>query len=185
MKLWIDDREIHAKAGLTLLDLVRELGLDTEVLSKRPIAAKIAGETFTLNYVPVRLKEELDPSAPQRRAMAASGGAVKLLRYGDPTGREAYTRTVQFVLFLALRQLYPGVTAKMNCTVGQGLYIQVLSGNFDAAALKRKVAELIAENIPLQRKRISTGQAIDYFRSDGQEDKARLLSYRKVPHFDV
>ena len=26
MKLWIDDREIHAKAGLTLLDLVRSWG---------------------------------------------------------------------------------------------------------------------------------------------------------------
>ena len=115
MKLTIDHHEITARTGQTLLELVRELGLDTEKLSTRPLAAKIAGETFTLNYVPVRLKEELDPSLPQRRAMAASGGQVKLLRYSDNTGREAYTRTVQFVLFLAMRQLYPGVTAKMDC----------------------------------------------------------------------
>ena len=185
MKLTIDHHEIEAKTGQTLLELIRELGLDTDKLSTRPLAAKIAGETFTLNYVPVRLKEELDPSNPQRRAMAASGGLVKLLRYGDNTGRDAYTRTVQFVLFLALRQLYPGVTAKMNCTVGQGLYIQVMSDSFDAALLKNKVAELIAEDIPLIRKRITTEQAIDYFRQDGQEDKARLLSYRKVPWFDI
>ncbi|MBR7178471.1 MAG: nucleoside kinase [Oscillospiraceae bacterium] len=185
MKLWIDGREIDAKTGQTLLELVRELGLDADRLSTRPIAAKIAGETFTLNYVPVRLKEQLDPTAPQRRAMAASKGVVKLLRYGDSTGREAYTRTVQFVLFLALRQLYPGVTAKMNCTVGQGLYIQVLSEAFDAAALKERVASLIEEDIPLLRKRITTAQAIDYFRNDGQEDKARLLRYRTAPYFDV
>ena len=136
MKLTIDHLQIEAKTGQTLLELIRELGLDTDKLSSRPLVAKIAGETFTLNYVPVRLKEELDPANPQRRAMAASGGKVRLLRYCDNTGRDAYTRTVQFVLFLALRQLYPGVTAKMNCTVGQGLYIQVLSGDFDAAALK-------------------------------------------------
>ena len=185
MKLIIDNHEIEARTGQTLLELIRELGFDTERLSSRPLAAKIAGETFTLNYIPVRLKEELGPSGSQRRAMAASGGQVRLLRYGDNTGRDAYTRTVQFVLFLALRQLYPGVTAKMNCTVGQGLYIQVLSEAFDAAKLKARVAELIAEDIPLHRRRITTEQAIDYFRADGQEDKARLLSYRTVPWFDV
>ena len=185
MKLIIDHHEIEAKPGQTLLELVRALGLDTDRLSTRPLAAKIAGETFTLNYVPVRLKEGLDPTNPQRRAMAASGGQVKLLHYSDNTGRDAYTRTVQFVLFLALRQLYPGVTAKMNCTVGQGLYIQVMSEDFDAALLKERVAQLIDEDIPLIRKRITTEQAIDYFRSDGQEDKARLLGYRKVPWFDI
>ena len=185
MKLTIDNHTIEAKMGQTLLDLIRELGLDTDRLSTRPLAAKIAGETFTLNYVPVRLKESLDPTAPQRRAMAASGGQVKLLRYADNTGRDAYTRTVQFVLFLALRQLYPGVSAKMNCTVGQGLYIQVPCADFDAGKLKERVAALIAEDIPLLRKRITTEQAIDYFRRDGQEDKGRLLRYRSAPWFDV
>ena len=185
MKLTIDHREVEARTGQTLLELVRSLGLDTENLATRPLAAKIAGETFTLNYVPKRLKEELNPDNPQRRAMAASGGQVKLLRYSDNTGRDAYTRTVQFVLFLALRQLYPGVNAKMNCTVGQGLYIQVMCDHFDAQALKERVAALIAEDIPLIRRRITTEQAIDYFRSDGQEDKARLLRYRTAPWFDV
>ena len=185
MKLTIDNREIEARTGQTLLELVRVLGLDSDRLSDRPLAAKIAGETFTLNYVPVRLKEELGPTGSQRRAMTASGGQVKLLRYGDSTGRDAYTRTVQFVLFLALRQLYPGVTAKMNCTVGPGLYIQVMCDEFDAGRLKERVAELIREDIPLIRKRITTEQAIEYFRADGQEDKARLLSYRTVPWFDV
>ena len=185
MKLTIDNHEIEAKTGQTLLELVRALGLDTDRLSTRPLAAKIAGETFTLNYIPVRLKEGLDPTAPQRRAMAASGGRIKLLRYGDNTGRDAYIRTVQYVLFLALRQLYPGVTAKMNCTVGPGLYIQVMTEDFDANLLKSRVAELIAQDIPLTRKRVTTAQAMDYFRADGQEDKARLLHYRTADWFDV
>ena len=185
MKLFIDGMEIVAHPGQTLRELVCALGLDEPSLAKRPLAAKIAGETFTLNYVPVRVGEDGEPRPSQRRAMAASGGRVALLRYGDPTGREAYTRTVQFVLFLALRQLYPGVTAKMNCTVGQGLYIQVDSPDFDAEALKTRVAELIGQDIPLIRRRITTAEAIDYFHKDGQEDKARLLSWRKVPHFDV
>ncbi len=185
MKLWIDERLTEAQPGQSLLDLIRDAGLDAAELSLRPLAAKIAGEVFTLNYIPVRQNSDSEPVPSQRRAMAASGGRVKLLRYSDPTGREAYTRTAQFVLFLALRQLYPGVTAKMNFTVGQGVYIEVESKDFSAERLKARVAELIAEDIPLLRKRITTQQAITYFEQDGQQDKARLLSWRTVPHFDV
>ena len=185
MKLIIDNYEITASPGQTLLELVRQLELDDPRLSVRPLAAKIAGETFTLNYIPVRSVEEGTELASQRRAMAASGGRVTLLRYSDPTGREAYSRTVQFVLFLALRQLYPGVTAKMNCTVGAGLYIEVLCDDFSAYALKERVRELIAQDIPLIRRRISTEEAIRLFREDGQDDKARLLAWREVPYFDV
>lgn len=185
MKLIIDGHEYIPGPGQTLLDIVKALGLDEDSLARRPLAAKIAGETFTLNYVPVRAGEGGEPSHTQRRAMAASGGKVSLLRYSDPIGKETYTRTVQFILFLALRQLYPGVTAKMNCTVGPGLYIQVDTPDFSAEALKQRVAELVAQDIPLIRKRITTAQAIEYFHNDGQEDKARLLSWRKVPHFDV
>ncbi len=185
MKLRIDGRSIEAQPGQTLLELVRALGLDDQRLSRRPLAAKIAGETFTLNYVPVRPAPEGSLLASQRRAMAASGGKVTLLRYADPTGRETYTRTVQFVLFLALRQLYPGATAKMNCTVGPGLFIQVDSPDFSAEALKARVRELVEADIPLLRKRLTTQEAIERFRCDGQEDKARLLSWRKLPYFDV
>ena len=185
MKLIIDNYEITASPGQTLLELVRQLELDDPRLSVRPLAAKIAGETFTLNYIPVRSVEEGTELASQRRAMAASGGRVTLLRYSDPTGREAYSRTVQFVLFLALRQLYPGVTAKMNCTVGAGLYIEVLCDDFSAYALKERVRDLIAQDIPLIRRRISTDEAIRLFRQDGQDDKARLLAWREVPYFDV
>lgn len=185
MKLWIDNHCVEAEPGQTLLDLIQELGLDDPRLSRRPLAAKIAGEVFTLNYVPVRQPTDAEPVPSQRRAMAASNGRVRLLRYNDPTGREAYTRTVQFVLFLALWQLYPGVTAKMNFTVGQGVYIEVECAEFSAQALKERVAELIRQDIPLLRRRITTQQAQEDFRREGQEDKARLLSWRTVPHFDV
>ena len=39
MKLTIDHHEIEAVTGQTLLELVRNLGLDTKKLSERPLAA--------------------------------------------------------------------------------------------------------------------------------------------------
>ena len=185
MKLRIDGHEITAKTGQSLLELIKELGLDSESLTQRPLAAKIAGEVFTLNYIPAR-KQELDPDRPSmRRAMAASGGEVRLLRYGDDAGKEAYIRTAQFVTFLAMRQLWPQAVTRMNCTIGASVYMKV-SGidDFSAEKLKTQVAKLVAEDIPLLRRRTSIGDAIAHFEDDGQTDKARLLKWRAFDFFD-
>ena len=184
MELRIDGKLITPKAGQTLLELIRQLGLDSKTLSGRPLAAKIAGEVFTLNYVPVREKDIQERSAA-RRAMAASGGQVRLLRYGDDAGREAYTRTAQFVIFLAIRQIWPEAAAKISCTLGRSVYIQVQNApDFSVSRLKDRVAQLVAEDIPLVRRRVSLSSAMDRYTREGQLDKARLLQYRTVDFFD-
>ena len=93
MTLNIDGRSVVPRPGQSLLDVSRQLGMDTDKLSNRPLAAKIAGEVFSLNYIPVRQKDADADRTSIRRAMAASGGHVRLLRYSDDTGREVYTRT--------------------------------------------------------------------------------------------
>lgn len=182
MLLKIDGHPIEAKQEQTLLDLVRELGLDSSSLSGRPLAAKIAGEVFTLNYVPVRPD---CGSTSMRRAMAASGGTVRLLRYEDDPGREAYIRTTHFVVFLAIRQLWPWAKSKISCTLGSSVFISVTGAKeFSVEALRERVRSLIRENIPLIRQRVSLAQAKERFRADGQEDKARLLAWRETDYFD-
>ena len=185
MKLLIDGIETTAKPGQSLLDIVTELGLFTGTLSGDPLAAKIAGRVFTLNYIPVREKD-IKVRESMRRAMAASGGVIRLLRYTDPIGRDAYRRTAQFVLFLALRRLWPEAQAKMGCTVGAGAYFKVEGANdFSAARLKAEVEKIVSENITLNRRRLPTEEAIQYFLAQGQDDKARLLKYRKKERIDL
>ena len=185
MHLRLDNHTVMVKPGQSLLDLICQEGLDDQTLSLRPIAAKIAGEVFTLNYVPLRQKD-MDSDRPSiRRAMAASQGQVHLLRCTDPAGRECYLRSAQFVIFLALRQLWPGVRAKMNCTLGSSVYIQVYDcETFSAAKLKQRMQELVAQDIPLIRRRVPLKAAVDHYRRDGQQDKARLLSWRPWDFFD-
>ena len=105
--LTIDGHSVEALPGQSLLTLVKQLGLEGESLIDRPLAAKIAGEVFTLNYIPFRMKDAQGDRPSMRQAMAASKGMVRLLRYSDPAGKEAYIRTAQFSIFLALRQLWP------------------------------------------------------------------------------
>lgn len=185
MNLRLDKHMVPVQPGQRLLDLIRQEGMDRDILSQRPIAAKIAGEVFTLNYVPLR-QEDLDSDRPSmRRAMEASNGEVHLLRCMDPAGRECYIRTAQFVMFLALRQLWPNARAKMNCTLGSSVYIQVEGAeDFSVTDLKQRIGELVAQDIPLIRRRVPLQEAIQRYRSDGQEDKARLLSWRPWDFFD-
>ena len=185
MKLRIDGHEITAARDTTLLDLIRELGLDDPALSKRPLAAKIAGEVFTLNYIPVREKDADSDRTSIRRAMAASGGEVRLLRYQDEAGKEAYIRTAQFVIFLAFRQLWPDAFVKMNCTVGASVYMQVAGAeDFSVRKLKERIKDLICQDIPLLRRRVPLADAIAHYEADGQTDKAKLLSWRNFNYFD-
>ena len=185
MKLRIDGKEIVAKPGQTLLELVCELGFDSAKLSKRPLAAKIAGEVFNLNYVPVRVSEFCDDRPSVRRAMAASNGNIQLLYYRDPSGKEVYGRTAQFILFLALRRVYPSVSAKMGCTIGPALQIQLEnSEGFELDMLRAEMERLIKQDIPLIRRRVSIQTAIRNFETIGNIDKAKLLRYRTVDYFD-
>ncbi|MBR2937526.1 MAG: nucleoside kinase [Oscillospiraceae bacterium] len=185
MKLRIDGREITAKPGQTLWELVKALGLDSEKLSQRPLAAKIAGEVFNLNYVPVRVADLCADRPSIRRAMEASGGEVHLLYYNDPSGREVYTRTAQFVLFLALENTYPKIRGRMGSTIGSALMIR-LSDNrqFELPVLKAEMQRLIAIDFPLIRRRVDTKTAIRRYVEAGKDDKARLLRDRDADYFD-
>ena len=186
MNLYIDGYEVTPKPDASLLDIIKELGLITGKLSADPIAAKIAGDVFTLNYVPVRTKDVHENKKTERAAMAASGGMVKLLRYDSPRGRDAYRRTAQFIIFLAMNRLYGDAKAKMNCTVGSGLYVKVTGApDFSAEKLKKEVQKIVDEDIVLKRKRMSTKDAIEYFSAQGEDDKARLLEYRDFSTIDV
>lgn len=185
MNLLIDGRKVTAVPGLTLLELLKLSGLDNPLFSVRPIAAKIAGEVFNLNYIPMRINHPGSERTSIRRAMAASGGVVSLIRYSDPSGKDVYSRTVQFVLCLAMHRLWPNTRVKINFSVGRALFVEVFDQpNFAVDILKTQVMHLINQDIPLIRRRVSTSSAIESYRKRGQLDKARLLYWRKESYFD-
>ena len=183
MNLAIEQKTLGVKPEVTLLQMIRQLGLDEEKLSRRPLAGKIAGEIFTLNYIPLRQKDV--ERAGVRAAVAASDGCVKLIRYTDAAGKELYTRTAQFVIFLALNRLWPHCNAKVHCTIGAGLYIELdKPADYSIQKLKEEIKHLVDADIPLLRTRTNTQQAREYFANNGRKDKEDLLKWRKAAHFD-
>lgn len=188
MRLTIDGREITAQPGETLLELVRRLGLDTEDLRTRPLAASMAGEVFTLNYVPVRDGGPGTQRITLRRAMRAAGGVVHLLRYGDSHGKRVYERTLLFVFLLAMRELFPKTRVRIDYAVGAGLVASAEDMSFGpltVAGIRARMQEIAAADYRLERKRLDIDDAIEFFARDGQTDKVRLLKWRQFTYFDV
>ena len=186
MELKIDGIACIPLRDESLLQIIHRLGMGGEKLSERPLAAKIAGEVFNLNYIPVRKADNSTDRPSIRAAMAASNGVVHLLKIGDPAGREVYTRTAQFVIFLALSQLWPNAKASMDCSLGPALYIHIENEpDFSAEKLKTQIQRIVEQDIPLIRKRISKEDALKLFEAQGRADQTRLLQWRDAPHFDL
>ncbi|MBO7156476.1 MAG: hypothetical protein J6V83_03625, partial [Clostridia bacterium] len=186
MKLIIDKIEYTAKPDQSLYDIVKELGFIKGNLSTDPIAAKMAGRVFTLNYVPLREKDLTPERKSVRKAVASANGIVTLLTIKDEAGRDVYMRTAQFIIFLAIERLWPQAQAKMCCTIGSGVYVKVHNAEgFDVQKLKAEIQKIVDEDIVLRRSTITTAEAIAYYKSQGLDDKARLLEYRNKETFNI
>ncbi len=191
MQIRIDHLPVEAATGESLLELVRRLDLDTDSLKTRPIAADIAGEVFTLNYVPVREKEHGDAPTTfrMRKAIRKGGGEVRLIRYEESRGRAIYERTIIYIFFLAMRELFPQAHAKVNFAIGPSLDISVETDPpftpDDLEAVRDKMRAIVEADYPLVRRRLDIDEAIQLFEQDGQTDKVRLLKWRQFTYFDV
>ena len=192
MEIRIDGNAVEVRTGESLLSMVKRLGLDTDSLKTRPLAADIAGEVFTLNYIPMREKEqgETPTNYRMRKAIRKGSGEIKLIRYSETRGKAIYERTMLYVFFLAMRELFPQAKTKVNYAIGAGIDITVDMPDYpftqeNVETVRGKMREIVLADFPLIRKRLDIDEAIRYFEEDGQEDKVRLLTWRRFTYFDV
>lgn len=185
MQLFLDNIPVEVEGGEPLLRLIQRAGLDSDILAKKPLAAQIGGAVFTLNSDPVHRDEK---GVRLRRAVQDAGGRIKLLRYGDDLGKRVYERTLQYVLFMAMRRLWPGARVQAHYSLGAGVYMTVEKepalSEADIARLRVECQSIIDADLPLIRERMSIKEAIAFFQKEGQEDKVRLLKWRRFNYFD-
>lgn len=191
MQIYIDGKPVEARPEESLLHILRREGLDTQDLNKRPLAADLGGEVFTLNYVPCRERDRVSEAVGfrERKGIARSNGHVKLISYGENRGQRVYERTLLFVVCLGVRELFPKAHVRVDYALGGGLYMDIIKDTplteAQVDTLRDKCREIVAADYPLTRHRLDINEAIAFFERDGQKDKARLLDYRQFTFFDV
>ena len=113
---------------------------------------------------------------------------ARVLTCADEEGRRIYERSLQFILLTAAHRLYPGQRVRIRHSFINGHYIDMPNLKVTpevAQRLKAEMRAIVDANLPIRRFRISLEEARTYFERTGQEDRLRILKYRKVPHFTL
>lgn len=103
---------------------------------------------------------------------------------GMEDGTRIYRRSLILLLEAAFEELFPGVYITIDHSVSFGGYYCQVEGRGQLTVdellkVKAKMEELVAADIPIERKEIPLEEVLAYFDKLGHEDKKKLLRHRK------
>lgn len=148
---------MDVKGGETLLDVYNRIKYE---ISVKPICAHVNHKTEGLNY-PLFMPK-----------------MVNFIDEGNPSGQRMYVRSLCMVLAKAVHDLYPAASLCIEHSIASGYYATIDRQTADAAtvaAVKRRMEEIIAADIPFVRSTKLTTDVIKLFRNAGMADKVTLL----------
>lgn len=105
---------------------------------------------------------------------------VEFLPLSSDSAQRTYTRSLCMMLYKAVNELLPGYRLRIEHSVSRGYYCRITGDdnpdmNEWAPKLKDKMKELVARNLTFERKERLTEDAINIFKSQGLDDKVKLL----------
>lgn len=148
---------MDVKGGETLLDVYNRI---KDEISVKPICAHVNHKTEGLNY-PLFMPK-----------------MVNFIDEGNPSGQRMYVRSLCMVLAKAVHDLYPAASLCIEHSIASGYYATIDRQTADAAtvaAVKRRMEEIIAADVPFVRSTKLTTDVIKLFRNAGMADKVTLL----------
>lgn len=113
---------------------------------------------------------------------------VEFIGYNHPDGRRTYLRSLCFVLQNAVRELFHDKVLIIDHSLPSGLYcnicdvelredgrrVPVLMSDADLAAIKKRMHEIVAADMPFVKKKMEASAAEALFEKNNQPDKAEL-----------
>lgn len=145
--------------GVSLLDIKDDFKLELE----NPIlGALVNNKVKELSFVFVKNKK------------------VEFIDYSHPDGMRLYVRSLFFVLYAAVREVFPQVTLKMMHGISRGYYCE-LAGlerpitESDVFAIKSEMQQIIDLDLPFEKVGLPTEEAVDICRKHNLRYKAKLF----------
>ncbi len=112
---------------------------------------------------------------------------IKFIDASDVNGSRMYARSLLFVLYKSLKDLYPNYRLKVLNTISHGWYCEIedtVTGNMIfitpeiMSAIKNRMTEIVAEDVPFRRKKLPTEEAMEIFKNHGLHDIIDLINTR-------
>ena len=149
---------IDFTGGETLQEIYNRL---SDRINISPICARVNNKTENLDY-PV--------FAPKQ---------VEFLSKESGSGQRVYVRSLCMILYKAVCDVLPGVSLRIEHSIARGNYCRLmgLNGISDEIVeqLLNRMREIVAQNIPFERKERLTEDVIKIFEKQGLLDKVELL----------
>ncbi len=148
--------------GSTLLELADAL---KDRLGFRPICALVNNKTEALSYPLFHPKQ------------------VEFLPGTSAIGRDIYIRSLCMVLYRAVTLEAPGLTLRIELSICRGYYCRLIDAEGRAVhvdeqtveRIKERMADLVAADLPFERKEKPTDEVIGIFSEQRLRDKVELL----------
>ncbi|SDY24737.1 nucleoside kinase [Tindallia californiensis] len=104
-------------------------------------------------------------------------------------GSRIYKRSLTFVFIRACMELYSGCQVNVEHSINKGLYCEVKYKKElqieDSQRIYNRMKEIIEEDVPFEKRRVSVEEAIDIFKDYTQMSKVKLLKYREKPYIKL
>ncbi len=118
--------------------------------------------------------------------------SLKMVTAEEKPGMQTYERSVAFLMLKAFHDVAGTENVErlsVEYSISHALFIRA-KGNFalDAALLERveaRMREMTAQALTIQKRSVSTDDAVEMFQRTRMLDKARLLSYRINSHVNI
>jgi uridine kinase len=150
-----------------------EIAADLKIELAYPIVgAKVNNRVKSLNY------------------KVYSNKVIQFFDASNVSGEGMYNRSLNFLLYKAVKDLYPMEDIVIKHSISGGRYCEFENQEFhpDEEIVKRieeRMWQLVAMNIPFVRKTMLTQEAINLYDSKGMQDKEMLLKRRNLFYTSV
>lgn len=146
--------------GITLAEIKDDL----QVKLKNPVLGALVNNRIKeLSFVVVKNKK------------------VEFIDYSHPDGMRLYVRSLVFILYAALREVFPQVKLKMMHGISRGYYCE-LSGlerpitDSDIFAIKTEMRQWIEKDVVFKKIGLPTEEAVEICKSQNLNFKAKLFA---------
>jgi uridine kinase len=105
-------------------------------------------------------------------------------------GSRVYRRSLTFLLLVAVHELFPEAQINIDHSVTFGGFFCEVTGrqNFtpdELAQIEARMHQIVEADAPIGKERVPLREAIEIFRRRGEDDKVRLLSYRRKDYLTL
>jgi uridine kinase len=106
---------------------------------------------------------------------------IFFIDYAHPDGQRMFIRSLFFVMYAAVKDLYPDAKLKIDHAISRGYYCELEGTGIDfnetyINEIKIRMQELIAENLPFVRQGKQLNRILEEYIQNGLDDKVRLYA---------